>query len=46
MARDNRSMCVYCTCLFYVCFSDCVEVCGNVRCVAGVVEYSVLALEC
>ena len=30
-----------------VCCSDCVVVCGNVRCVAGVDEYSVfLALEC
>ena len=30
-------MCVYGTC-FYVCCSDCVGVCENVCCVAGVVE--------
>ena len=34
-------------CLFYVCCSDCVGVCGNVCCVAAVVKDSVLvALEC
>ena len=33
--------------LFYVCCGDCVGVCGNVCCVAAVVENSVfLALEC
>ena len=31
---------------FHVCCSDCVVVCGNVCCVMGVVEGSVLALEC
>ena len=38
-------MCVYDTCLFYVCCSKCVGVCWNVPCVAGVVEDSVLVLE-
>ena len=33
------------TCLFYVCCSACVGVCGNVCSVVGVVEDSVLALE-
>ena len=31
-------MYVYGTCLFYVCCSDCVGVCGNVSCVAAVIE--------
>ena len=31
-------MCVYGTCLFYVCFSDCVEVCGNVCYVSGILK--------
>ena len=31
---------------FYVCCSACVGVCGNLCCVASVVKYSVLALEC
>ena len=31
---------------FYVCYSDCVGVCGNVCCVAAVVEDSVSAMEC
>ena len=44
MPRDN--ICVYGSCLFYVCCSDCVGVCGNVCCVAAVVKDSVLALEC
>ena len=40
-------MCVYGTCLFYVCCGDCLGVCGNVCCVAVIVENSVfLALEC
>ena len=39
-------MCVYVACLFYVCCSDCVGVGGNDCCVSGVVEDSVLALEC
>ena len=39
-------MCIYGTCLFYVCCSDCVGACGNVCCVAAVVEDNVLALEC
>ena len=34
-------MCVYGACLFYVCCSDCVGVCGNVCCVAAVVKNSV-----
>ena len=37
---------VYGACLFYVCCSDCVDVCGNVCCVAAVVKDSVLALDC
>ena len=39
-------MYVYGICLFYVCCSDWVWVCGNVCCVADVVKDSVLALEC
>ena len=40
-------MYIYGACLFYVCCSDCVGVCGNVCCVAAVVKNSVfLALEC
>ena len=34
---------------FYICCSDCVEVCGNVCCVAVVVKdrgYRLIALEC
>ena len=39
-------MYVYGACLFYVCCSDGVGVCGNVCCVAAVVKNSVfLALE-
>ena len=34
-------MYVYGACLFYVCCCDRVVVCGNVCCVAAVVEYSV-----
>ena len=38
---------VYGICLFYVCCSDCVGVCGNVCCVVAIVKDSVfLALEC
>ena len=33
-------MYVYGVCLFYVCCSDYVVVCGNVCCVAAVVKYS------
>ena len=33
-------MYVYGACLFYVCCSDCVGVCGNVCCVAAVVKNS------
>ena len=33
-------MYVYGACLIYVCCSDCVGVCGNVCCVAAVVEDS------
>ena len=32
-------MYVYGACLFCVCYSDCVEVCGNVCCVAAIVKY-------
>ena len=32
-------MYVYGTCLFYVCCSDSLGVCGNVCCVAAVVKY-------
>ena len=32
---------VYGACLFYVCCSDCVGVCGNVCCVAAIVEDNV-----
>ena len=39
-------MYLYGACLFYVCCSDCVRVCGNVCRVAAVVKNSVLALEC
>ena len=47
MTRDNRCMYMAHVC-FYVCCSDCVGVCGNVCCVAEVVENSgiFLALEC
>ena len=31
-------MYVYSACLFYVCCSDCVGVCGNVCCAAAVVK--------
>ena len=33
-------MYVYGACLFYVCCSDCVGVCGNVCCVVAVVKDS------
>ena len=33
-------MYVYGACLFYVCCSDCVEICGNVCCVMAVDKYS------
>ena len=40
-------MYVYGSCLFYICWSDCMGVCGNVCCVAAVVKYSwFLAMEC
>ena len=43
---DNRCMYMAHVCL-YVCCSDCVEVCGNVCCVAAVVKnIGFLALEC
>ena len=46
MIRDNRCMYMAHVC-FYVCCSDCVGVCWNVRCVASVVKNSVfLVLEC
>ena len=45
MHRDN--ICLY---MVHVCYNvrcgDCVGVCGNVCCVAAVVEDNVLALEC
>ena len=37
-------MYVYGACLFYVCCSDCVVVCGNVCCVAAVVKNSGFSL--
>ena len=37
-------MYVYGACLFYVCCSDCVGVCGNVCCVAAVVKNRVFSL--
>ena len=37
-------MYVYGACLFYVCCSDCVGVCGNVCCIAAVVENSFFSL--
>ena len=41
MPRDN--ICLYMAHIcFYVCCSDCVRVGGNVCCVAGVVEDSIL----
>ena len=45
MPRDNRCMYMTHAC-FNVRFSDCVGVCRNVCCVAAVVKYSVLDLEC
>ena len=45
MPRDNRCMYMAHVCV-YVCCSDCVQVCGNIGCVAAVVEDSVLALVC
>ena len=36
-------MYVYGVCLFYVCRSDCVGVCGNVSCVAVVVKDGVFS---
>ena len=40
MARDNRCMYMAHVC-FYICCSDSAGVCGNVCCVAAVVENSV-----
>ena len=37
MHRDNRCMYMAHVC-FYVCWCDCVGVCGNVCCVAAVVK--------
>ena len=37
-------MYVYGACLFYVCCSDCVGICGNVCCVAAVVKNTVFSL--
>ena len=37
-------MYIYCACLFFVCCSDCVRVCGNVCCVVAVVKDSVFIL--
>ena len=39
-------MYVYGACLFHVCCSGSVVVCGHVCCVAAVVRDSVLSLEC
>ena len=38
--RDIRCMYMTHVC-FYVCYSDCMGICGNVCCVAAVVENSV-----
>ena len=40
MPRDNRCMYMEHVCI-YVCCNDCVEVCGNVCCVAVVVKHNV-----
>ena len=46
MPRDNRCMYMAHVC-FYVCFSDCVGICGNVYCVAAIVKNScVFCLYC
>ena len=42
---ETIDVCIWRT-FFNVCCSDCVGICGNVCCVADVVNYSVLALEC
>ena len=47
VARDLETIDVCIWCMFdFMCCSDCVGVCGNVCCVAAVVEDGVLALEC
>ena len=38
-------MYVYGACLFYVCCSDCVGVCGNVCCVVAVVKTLLMLVE-
>ena len=45
---ETIDVCIWCIVVFLVCCSDCVvEICGNVCCVAAVVEDSVfLVLEC
>ena len=46
MPKHNRCVHMAHVCS-YVCCSDCVGICGNVSCVAAVIEDSVfLALEC
>ena len=40
MLGDNTSVYMACAC-FYIGCSDCVEICGNICCVAGDVEDSV-----
>ena len=45
VARFLDTICLYIVCSYVLC-SDCMGVCGNVHCVAGVVEDSVFALEC
>ena len=43
---ETINVCVWHMFVFIVCCSDCVGVCENFCCVAGVVEDSFLALEC
>ena len=40
---ETIDVCIYGTCLFYVCCSECVRVCVNVCCIVAVVEDSVEA---
>ena len=44
MPRNNICMYIAHVC-FYVYFNDCVGVCGNVGCVAAVVQHCVFCLE-
>ena len=42
---DTIDVCIW-RMLFYVCYSECMGVCGNVCCVPPLLKNSVLALEC